>query len=259
MIYKAQGAPLKRVSHSISTIEPLQTATCLQRPFSSVPKVVVVESFDCISLFYLGKGNRRAIVLHDANPLGKTANLSWSRGWMCGWTPHGLCFSPDENKDIHNFYMIPFPLIKTHVYCEQRPNINSGWGFGLNSIILAQFSRANKGELWQGLVRRYTQNGHGTILKFRAKTFFASFGVNQVEQTFYAGQVYLEGNYTLYMYVQKSKILLDRSIWVVVDTDKLKPSTTLQYFRLPYILQNDNQNMFIFLLLIWPSLGVSQE
>lgn len=53
---------------------------------------------------------------------------------------------------------------------------------------------------------------------------------------------------------KKSKILLDRSIWVVVDTDKLKPSTTLQYFRLPYILQNDNQNMFIFLLLIWPSL-----
>ena len=205
MIYKAQGAPLKRVSHSISTIEPLQTATFLQRPLSSVPKVVVVESFDCISLFYLGKGNRRAIVLHDANPLGKTANLSWSRGWMCGWTPHGLCFSPDENKDIHNFYMIPFPLIKTHVYCEQRPNINSGWGFGLNSIILAQFSRANKDELWQGLVRRYTQNGHGTILKFRAKTFFASFGVNQVEQTFYAGQVYLEGNYTLYMYVQKKQ------------------------------------------------------
>ena len=259
MIYKAQGAPLKRVSHSISTIEPLQTATFLQRPLSSVPKVVVVESFDCISLFYLGKGNRRAIVLHDANPLGKTANLSWSRGWMCGWTPHGLCFSPDENKDIHNFYMIPFPLIKTHVYCEQRPNINSGWGFGLNSIILAQFSRANKGELWQGLVRRYTQNGHGTILKFRAKTFFASFGVNQVEQTFYAGQVYLEGNYTFTCMYKKSKILLDRSIWVVVDTDKLKPSTTLQYFRLPYILQNDNQNMFIFLLLIWPSLGVSQE
>ena len=28
-----------------------------------------------------------------------------------------------------------------------------------------------------------------------------------------------------------------------------------QYFRLPYILQNDNQNMFIFLLLIWPSLA----
>ena len=187
-------------------MEPLQTATFLQRPLSSVPKVVVVESFDCIYyFFYLGKGNRRAIVLHDANPFGKTANLSWSRGWMCGWTPHGLCFSPDEKKDIHDFYVIPFPLIKTHVYCEQRPNINSGWGFGLNSIILAQFSRANKGELWQGLVRRYTQNGHGTILKFRAKTFFASFGVNQVEQTFYAGQVYLEGNYTLYMYVQKKE------------------------------------------------------
>ena len=158
---------------------------------------------------YLGKGNRRAIVLHDATPFYKTANLSWSRGWMCGWTPHGLCFSPDEKKDIHDFYVISFPLIKTHVYCEQRPNINSGWGFGLNSIILAQFSRANKGELWQGLVRRYTQNGHGTILKFRAKTFFASFGVNQVEQTFYPGQVYLEGNYTLYMYVKKRKILLD--------------------------------------------------
>ena len=196
-----------------------------------------MESFYCISLFYLGKGNRRAIVLHDANPLGKTANLSWSRGWMCGWTPHGLCFSPDENKDIHNFYMIPFPLIKTHVYCEQRPNINSGWGFGLNSIILAQFSRANKGELWQGLVRRYTQNGHGTILKFRAKTFFASFGVNQVEQTFYPGQVYLEGNYTYRCMYKKAKYY-----WIEVSgssciRDKLKPSTKSQYFRLPYILR----------------------
>ena len=51
MIYRAQGAPLKRVSHSISTMEPLQTATFLQRPLSSVPKVVVVESFDCIYFF----------------------------------------------------------------------------------------------------------------------------------------------------------------------------------------------------------------
>ena len=42
MIYKAQGALLKRVSHSISTMEPLQTATFLQRVLSSLPKAVVV-------------------------------------------------------------------------------------------------------------------------------------------------------------------------------------------------------------------------
>lgn len=209
--------------------------------------------------FYLGKGNRRAIVLHDANPFGKTANLSWSRGWMCGWTPHGLCFSPDEKKDIHDFYVIPFPLIKTHVYCEQRPNINSGWGFGLNSIILSQFSRANKGELWQGQVRRYTQNGHGTILKFTAKTFFASFGVNQVEQTFYPGQVYLEGNYTLNMYVQKKQNIAGLKY---LGPRAYGQAETLHNVAVPftlYILQNDNRNMFICLLLIWPSLEVSQE
>ena len=113
---------------------------------------------------------------------------------MCGWTPYGLCFSPDRKKDIHRFYMIPFKNIKNYVFCDQTPNLNSGWGFGINSIILAHFSRsAKKDDFWQGLVTKYTQNGYRQVLSLTARTFFGSLGVNQIQQTFYPSQVLLEG------------------------------------------------------------------
>ena len=118
---------------------------------------------------------------------------------MCGWTPYGLCFSPDRKKDIHRFYMIPFENIKSYVYCDQTPNLNSGWGFGINSIILAHFSRsAKKDDFWQGLVTKYTQNGYRQVLSLTARTFFKSLGVNQIQQTFYPSQVLLEGIETFF-------------------------------------------------------------
>ena len=70
--------------------------------------------------------------------------------------------------------------------------------------------------------------------------------MNQVEQTFYAGQVYLEGNYTLYMYVQKKENITGSKY---LGRRGYGQAETLHNVAVPfnlYILQNDNQNRFKF-------------
>ena len=141
----------------------------------------------------LGKGNRRAVVIEDRKPFSKNPDLTWSRGWMCGWTPHGLCFSPDHKEDIHDFYVIPFKNIRRDVYCDQVPNLNVR-GFGINSVILAKFRAAvDKKQYWQAVVNRYSKNGRRQVISLVARTVFHSLGVNQIEESFQPNQVWLQG------------------------------------------------------------------
>ena len=159
---------------------------------------------DCsIVIFcYLGRGNRRAIVIEDRNPFGRTPQVYFTRGLLCGWTPHGLCFSPDDRKDIHDFYVIPFENVGRDVYCDQVPNLSSGWGFGVNSVVLAKFRAASdKSEFWQAYVTTYWISGRGRVLRLKARTAFLQFGVNQIEETFLPNQVWLQGNQIFFCFV----------------------------------------------------------
>ena len=141
----------------------------------------------------LGKGSRRAIALEDRDPLGSRPRLRYIRGWLCGWTPHGMCFSPYHYRDINYFYVIPFDYFRPGVWCDQHPNLNAR-GFGLNVMILAKFSRsADESAFWLAQVKSYMQNGHGHVISLEAQTFFSKLGLNQIKETFLPNQVWLNG------------------------------------------------------------------
>lgn len=141
----------------------------------------------------LGKGSRRAIVIEDREPLGPEPKIRYRRGWLCGWTPHGMCFSPYYYRDINYFYVIPFEYVLWSVFCDQAANLNSR-RFGLNVMVIAKFSRAtDKSAFWQAYVRGYMSNAYGHVISLQAQTFFPSWGVNQITETFRPNQVWLRG------------------------------------------------------------------
>ncbi|XP_015764198.1 PREDICTED: uncharacterized protein LOC107343146 [Acropora digitifera] len=140
------------------------------------------------------QGNKRAIALEDATALsGKAPRLAFKRGTLCGWTPHGLCFSPDEKGDINNFFVIPFNALEEGVYSDQATFLGHG-KFYVNSYVLAFFDEAkDKSSPWSAKVRSYRANGFGHVTSLVAETYYKNWGLKQIKQTFLPHQVRIEG------------------------------------------------------------------
>ena len=130
--------------------------------------------------------------MEDQTPFGKDVWLVYTRGWLCGWTPHGMCVSPYHKRDVHDFFVIPFRYFLSGVYCDQTPKLD--WGFGLNSVILARFSRSADGAYWPATVNGYWANGYGQVTSVQGKTFFHRLGTNQIKEYFPPHRIRLKGN-----------------------------------------------------------------
>ena len=142
----------------------------------------------------LGKGRRRLIVLEEVNPMKKNFDLRWVRGWDCGWTPHGLCFSPYWRADIHDNFIIPFKDLTFSVYVDEPADASA---FGINSAVLASFSK-KKNTLWEGRVYSYFE-GYNWAKRRRLKykifvrTEYQDLGNNQLQEAFHPNEVKLKG------------------------------------------------------------------
>ena len=147
-----------------------------------------------VFLLALGKGRRRLVVLEDIYPLKKERWLRWVRGWDCGWTPYGLCFSPDWRRDIHDHFIISFENLIFSVYVDEPANPNE---FGLNSAVLVRFSK-KKTTLWEARVKSYFTAYNWAKHKrmtyqINVKTEYQDLAV-QLSESFHPSQVLLKGN-----------------------------------------------------------------
>lgn len=113
---------------------------------------------------------------------------------MCGWTPYGLCFSPEARGDIHYNFIIPFKSLTLDVYCDQPADPAM---FGINSVVLTEFKK-KQGYLWEGRVRSYSNAWNSkrqTALPYRiqVRTFYHDLK-EQITEWFSPSQVRLKGN-----------------------------------------------------------------
>lgn len=149
--------------------------------------------FHFFHFFDLGRGSRRLIVMEEMFPLQKKLKLRWVRGWDCGWTPYGLCFSPYWRRDIHNNFIIPFEDLKSSVYVDEVAIS----GIGLGSTVLTEFSK-KKNYLWEADVYMYWA---GWNSKYRRRmpyrvfveTDFVDLEV-QLKEAFHPSEVRLKSN-----------------------------------------------------------------
>ena len=144
-------------------------------------------------LFALGRGSRRLIVLEEIYPLKKKLEQRWVRGWDCGWTPYGLCFSPYWRQDIHDNFIIPFKDLKFSVYVDEIVIPR----FGLGSVVLTEFSQ-KKNYLWEARVYRYRagwNSKYGRMLAYQlfVTTDFVDLKV-QLKESFHPNSVRKKGN-----------------------------------------------------------------
>lgn len=128
------------------------------------------------------------------NPFAKKQELRWVPGLMCGWTPYGLCFSPEARGDIHYNFIIPFKSLTLDVYCDQPADPAM---FGINSVVLTEFKK-KQGYLWEGRVRSYSNAWNSkrqTALPYRiqVRTFYHDLK-KQITEWFSPSQVRLKGN-----------------------------------------------------------------
>ena len=116
------------------------------------------------------------------------------RGWDCGWTPYGLCFSPDWRGDIHDNFIIPFKDLRFSLYVDEIANPNE---FGYRSPVLVRFSK-KKNTLWEARVYKYSQSyswltGKGTVNSISVRTEFVDLKT-QLQESFHPNQARLKGN-----------------------------------------------------------------
>lgn len=143
---------------------------------------------------FLGRGSKRLIVIEDIYPFKEKKELRWVRGWMCGWTPHGLCFSPDWRRDIHDNFMIPFKNLKLDVYCDEPADPGA---FGINSVVLARFSK-KKLHLWEANVRSYwadwdEKRSKSLPYSISVTTDYFDLGKKQLKESFPPHKLRLKG------------------------------------------------------------------
>ena len=151
----------------------------------------------------IGQGNKRAITLEDATALsGEPPRLAFKRDTLCGWTPHGLCFSPDHKGDINNFFVIPFKFLEEGVYSYQATFLGHGKFYVNGYVLLALFDEAkDKSSPWSAKVRSYWANGLGHVTSLVAETYYKNWGLKQIKQTFLPHQVRIEGNKIVWFYL----------------------------------------------------------
>lgn len=144
--------------------------------------------------FALGKGNRRLIVFEEIYPMKKKLELRWVRGWDCGWTPYGLCFSPYWRGDIHDNFIIPFKDLRFSLYVDE---IADPIEFGHRSPVLVTFSK-KKDTLWEARIYKHTLylnwlTCRVTVTKIHVRTEFVDLET-QLEEAFHPNQARLKGN-----------------------------------------------------------------
>lgn len=123
----------------------------------------------------------------------KKLELRWVRGWDCGWTSYGLCFSPDWREDIHDNFIIPFKDLELSVVVDEpaRPD-----EFGFNSVVLARFSE-KRNTIWEAIVYQYWS---GYNYKYRKRMPYKIFVTTdfedldvQLKDDFHPNSVRLKG------------------------------------------------------------------
>ena len=145
-------------------------------------------------LFSSGKGRRRLAVYEEVHPMTRNGSFRWARGWDCGWTQYGLCFSPDWRVDIHDNFIIPFEDLTSSVYVDEPAN---SMEFRVGSAVLTRFSQ-KKDALWEGDVRAYWKGYNWVkhiveIYSIDVKTNYRDLK-HQLEESFHPSEVLLKGN-----------------------------------------------------------------
>lgn len=157
-------------------------------------KTTATKKLCTLIIFALGKGKKRLYVLEEVHPMKKSDEMRWVRGWDCGWTPYGLCFSSDWREDIHDNYIVPFKYLTFSVYVDQPADSDF---FGFSSAVLARFSK-KRDSFWEGRVYSYSSGWSWSKRKFVTyrivvRTEFVDLK-HQLEEAFHPSQVRLKGN-----------------------------------------------------------------
>ncbi|PFX29470.1 Polynucleotide 5'-hydroxyl-kinase NOL9 [Stylophora pistillata] len=162
--------PGRKLLHVLTplTLDRLQQVNALLKGNIEIPAVIMLSGiillqfllFDGVRYSVVAqvpddtetwKGSNRIIALEDIHPFEKKKELRWVPGFMCGWTPYGLCFSPEWKRNIHYYFIIPFKNLYIDVYVDQPADPAV---FGINSVVLTRFKQ-KPGYLWEGLVTTY--------------------------------------------------------------------------------------------------------